>query len=454
MNNLGIIGLGTMGAALARNFASKSVAISVYNRTASKTEQFIAEFPNSHLYPFFELSAFVQSIESPRKIILMVNAGEAVDKTIELLLPLLDKDDVIIDCGNSNWKDTQRRQIDSQLLDKGIYFVGCGVSGGEEGALNGPSIMPGGNEYIVSQILPLLEKVSAKDFAGQPCVTNVGLGASGHFVKMVHNGIEYALMQGIAEIYDILKANQKNNGEICEIFNYLNQDDLKSFLLDITVDIFQTKDTLDEGYLIDKISSLAGSKGTGKWTVEASLELGVFTPSICAAVMARIGSAKNEAFRNLKLKKIESNPYPEPEVFLNELKLATYGLFLSSYLQGLDLIDRANKDFNWGIDLSEVIRIWQGGCIIRSYLLESLYKKWTEELDFSNQIWALDFICSDIILKPLMVLHGSLDYFLTLSTNTALPTNLIQAQRDYFGAHTYQRIDKEGTFTGGWDNKI
>ena len=458
MQQIGLIGLGTMGAALARNLASKNYKTAVFNRTFSKTEEFIENHGNENLAPFQELKDFVESLETPRKIILMVNAGEAVDQTITHLQEFIEDGDILIDCGNSNWKDTLKRQSPVAAIPRSpssnnrkYHFIGCGVSGGEEGALLGPSIMPGGDPDVLSQILPILQDIAAKDFDGKPCVTNVGLAGAGHFVKMVHNGIEYAMMQGIAEIYDILRSKQKSNQEICEIFDNLNQGELKSFLLDITVDIFKTKDSLSDDFLIDKISSVAGAKGTGKWTVEASLNLGVFAPSISAAVMARIGSAKTQGFKTINLKKREHTSYPEPDVFIGELRSATYGLFLSSYLQGLDLINQANKDFNWNIDLFEVIRIWQGGCIIRSRLLENLYQKWTNDFDFSEQVWALDFICSGLTQKPLMVMRSSLDYLLTLSSETSLPTNLIQAQRDHFGAHTYQRIDREGVFTGGWE---
>ena len=449
MPQIGLIGLGTMGAALARNFASRDISTAVFNRTTSKTDDFIKNHGNQNLVPFHELESFVNSLESPRKIILMVNAGSAVDQTIEHLLPLLDEKDIIIDCGNSLWKDTIRRETELKLAN--IHFVGCGVSGGEEGALVGPSIMPGGDTEVVDQILPLLESVAAKDFAGKPCVTNVGLSGAGHFVKMVHNGIEYAMMQGIAEIYDVLKRQSLTNSKIAEIFANLNQGDLKSFLLDITVEILKTPDAHSDGDLIDKISPIAGAKGTGKWTVEAAMDLGVFAPNIAAAVMARIGSAKTQNFKNIYLNEKTPEPITEPEFLDEYLRDAVYGLYLSSYLQGLDLIEAANLEFKWRINLSEVIRIWQGGCIIRSELLATLHHKWLEGFDFYKQVYTLDIYASAVDMRPRPVLRSAVDYLLTLCVPSALPINLIQAQRDFFGAHTYKRIDQEGVFTGGWN---
>ncbi|MEI6728587.1 MAG: NADP-dependent phosphogluconate dehydrogenase [bacterium] len=470
-NKIGLIGLAVMGANLAKNFASKGVSISVFNRTYSKTLTEVESWNNEREVlidqakkntPWFEknlenheyrlegfenLEAFVKSLERPRKVIIMVKAGQPVDDVITELLSFLEPGDCIIDCGNSNWQDTLRRQ--TELEAKGYNFIGCGVSGGEQGALKGPSIMPGGKKDAVNEVLPLLEVVSAQDFKGNPCVVNVGTSASGHFVKMVHNGIEYAIMQGIAEIYDILKHNDLSNDDIGKVFESLNKGMNKSFLLDITVEIFKTKDNLADGYLLDKIQNRAGAKGTGKWTVEAAMNLGVFTPSISMAVMARIGSSRNQGFENAQHPENQYIPYPEKDVYDKMLFKAMEGLYLSAYLQGLDLIVKANVEFDWNIDLAQVIRIWQGGCIIRSKMLENLYQKWTQQLNLSNEITGLDFIVSSNLLRPFLVLHASLDYLLTVGCLN-LPTNLIQAQRDYFGSHTYGRNDREGVFTGGW----
>lgn len=460
MLQIGLIGLGTMGAALARNLASKGYKTAVFNRTYTKTEEFIANHGNENLTPFEELKDFVESLEKPRKIILMVNAGDAVDQTISHLQEFLEDQDILIDCGNSNWKDTIRRQSivaaspSRQYLSQSptIHFIGCGVSGGEEGALLGPSIMPGGDPTVVNQILPILQDIAAKDFDGKPCVTNVGLAGAGHFVKMVHNGIEYAMMQGIAEIYDILRSSFHSNEEILKAFKGFNQDELKSFLLDITVDIFETKDKLTEGYLIDKISDKAGAKGTGKWTVESALELGVAAPNISESLNARILSARNTNYKLGIYAASEEFEIVRPSV--EDLKYILQTIFITSYLQGLNIIDAANKEFDWNIDIKEVLRIWQGGCIIRSQMLKSLIfdfytKSKTEKIGFILEPFHNINTTFPFVPKP--VISATLNYILAHNADK-LPSNLIQAQRDHFGAHTYQRIDRDGVFTGGgWE---
>jgi 6-phosphogluconate dehydrogenase len=466
-SSIGIIGLSTMGANLARNFGSKGFLTSVFNRSYDKTKKLVElwsldKSQNSYsgeIIGFENLKDFVQSLERPRKILLLVKSGQPVDDFIEKLYPYLDDDDVIVDTGNSNWLDTQRRQ---DILENGklytlaevtagkksgeikkIHFIGSGVSGGEEGALKGPSIMPGGNADSVESLLPILEKISADDFNGGKCVTNIGLGASGHFVKMVHNGIEYAIMQGIAEIYDILRSNKYNNDEIKEIFTNLNQDSLKGFLLDITEQIFKTE-TEDGNHLVDKIKDEAKAKGTGAWTVEAALKFGVFAPTISASVFARVGSARNQNYKLLRNLEFTNNN----KVNLELLQKSLEAVYLVSYLQGFDIIDHANKEKDWKIDMQEVIRIWQGGCIIRSKMLIDLPKIWESEVDFKAYIPSLESI-QTAGSSPKPVLNSTLDYILTIQAYK-LPTNLIQAQRDLFGAHTFNRTDKDGTFSGGW----
>ncbi len=349
-----------------------------------------------------------------------------------------------------------------------FHLISCGVSGGEEGALNGPSIMPSGEPQIVNQILPMLEKIAARDFENQPCVTNVGLGPSGHFVKMVHNGIEYALMQGIAEIYGILRYNCYSNKQIREVFIELNQGKLKSFLLDITIKILETKDK-DGEFLLDKIKDQAGSKGTGSWTVEAALEFGVAVPTIAAAVFARSMSARNQSFnankKTIKSINIENiHEHTDYQKRLNSedlfkiLQKLLYSTFLVSYLQGLDLIIHADNFYKWKIDISEVCRIWQGGCIIRSEMLQELDQYFFGDKILSKAILfdpesgynflpLIDTKFQDVAIP---VLNSVSDYILSI-VNKNLPTNLIQAQRDFFGAHTFERIDKSGTFSGGWE---
>jgi 6-phosphogluconate dehydrogenase len=459
-SQVGIVGLATMGSNLAKNFASKNIKTSVYNRTYEKTEALIKE-QNENILGFKNLSNFVLSIEKPRKIILMIKSGSPIDLFIEEIYPFLEDDDILIDAGNSNWKDTKRRieqlkegklytleaitKSDSNLvLNKKINFVGCGISGGEEGAKLGPSIMPGGDKEVVDNLLPLLEKISAKDFEGKPCTTNIGLESSGHFVKTVHNGIEYAMMQGIAEIYDILKNSDYTNLEIKKVFEEINTKENKSFLLDITIKIFESKD-YDKEFLIDKIIDKAKAKGTGKWTVESAMDLGISAPTIAASLFARTASARSQNFETIR-----NNPIKEKvEINNKDLWFALNKVFECSYFQGLDIIAEANKEYGWEIDLKEVVRIWQGGCIIRSEILKNLYTKWTKVLNLKENFDSLNRVIDLNRNLPKPALNSCKDYILSLSTNE-LPTNLIQAQRDYFGAHTYEKKDENGIFSGGW----
>jgi 6-phosphogluconate dehydrogenase len=461
--DIGIIGLGVMGANLAENFATNGCRVSVFNRSYEKTEDLIGKnIPNLSGYKM--LVEFIESLQKPRKIILMVKSGAPVDSFIEMLYPHLSDDDVIIDGGNSNWQDTERRivqlregkiyRLEEVLGDKEkdlssfkvIHFVGCGLSGGEEGARYGPSIMPGGEKKSVDQLLPLLEKVAAKDFAGNPCVTNVGAASAGHFVKMVHNGIEYALMQGIAEIYDLLRYNHHSNEEIRRAFIDFNEGAKKSFLMDITIDIL---DTLDEGgeYLLDKLDYKTGAKGTGKWTVETAMDYGVAVPSIAAAVIARTLTEKNQSFHVPKSRK-KSLAKEKKEVNIADLDEALSVVFEVCYLQGLDLIYQFNREKYLGIDIPEVCRIWQGGCIIRSEILREIAGYFTGnkvlEIDLSPLIRS-----QSLASVPLPVMHSVIDYIRSIENDT-LPGNLIQAQRDYFGAHQYKIIGSNENLTGGW----
>jgi 6-phosphogluconate dehydrogenase len=449
-SDIGVIGLAVMGANLARNLANKGLSVSVFNRTYAKTQELIDNY-GQNLVGYEKIEDFIDSLQTPRRIIIMVKSGQPVDDLIAELMPVLGNGDIILDGGNSNWLDTLRRQEYLDFMGSKGRLVGMGISGGEEGALHGPSFMPGGNEVDVKNVLPVLEQAAALDFSGKPCVTNIGTGPSGHFVKMVHNGIEYALMQGIAEIYDILNYNSFSQEDLIKEFGGLNQGALQSYLLDITIQILGRKTESGDAYLVDKISDVAMAKGTGKWTVEAVLEFGVFAPTISAAVLARIGSARSHSFKTKTLELSKKQVNPEPEILKEYLHKALMGLYLSSYLQGIDLITQANSENNWNIQIAEVLRVWQGGCIIRSKLLNTLYHDLQHEYDFSEQIAGLDYLTSFSINRPIAVLRSSLDYFLTL-TSARLPTNLIQAQRDYFGAHTYKRIDQQGDFTGGWVN--
>jgi 6-phosphogluconate dehydrogenase len=473
-NNLAIIGLATMGSNFAKNFASRGTRTAVFNRSYSRTQELLSE-KNDNIYGYEKLEDCIASLELPRKIFLLVKAGSGTDETIEHILPMLDQNDILVDCGNSNWKDTLRRQ--EYLTSKGINFIGCGISGGSDGALLGPSLMPGGEKNSVDALLPFLKPVAARDFAGGDCVSNVGLGCAGHFVKMVHNGIEYSIMQGIAEVYDILRKLGYEQPQILEMFKELNTGDNKSFLLDIAVDILGTKDNLDKGWLLEKIDYRAGAKGTGKWTVEAAMELGVAVPNIYAGLNARVMTETN--FRLKDYVKSENSPYNKAMneivnspfskrggseadgVFTKNLTTLLHqvmsAIYLISYEQGLELIFAAEAEYKWNIDIMEVLRIWQGGCIIRSVMLQTIsdsYKTGTYPQAAHNQgvesITQLQGILLDQKINiSLPVINATRDYILAIESES-LSQNMVQAQRDFFGAHTYLRTDREGVFTGGW----
>jgi 6-phosphogluconate dehydrogenase len=453
-SQIGLIGLAVMGSNFARNFASRGIKIAVYNRTFAKTQEFLAH-NYENIIGFETLAEFVSNLERPRKIILLVKSGQPVDDFVDMLKPHLEEGDIILDCGNSNWQDTKRRQF--ELTADGLDFIGCGISGGEEGALHGPSIMPGGKKEAVDHLLPLFDQVAARDFSGQSCVTNVGLSGSGHFVKMVHNGIEYAIMQAIAEIFDVLKKSGQTNTQIQQKFLDLNHDVNKSFLLDITTHILGAKDK-EDGDLLDKIDFGAGAKGTGKWTVEAGMDLGIAVPNIYAGLNARVMSAKTHNFL------ISNHEYSLTEyggnLDIETLKAVLEAAYLTSYLQGLDLIIEANKTYDWQIDIAEVCRIWQGGCIIRSGWLNILPELLKDNTKLTDLLVQYRDKLAKLLPKikianaeqvPMPVINSTQDYLNSI-LSSSLPQNLTQAQRDYFGAHTYKRVDKPGVFTGGWNN--
>lgn len=471
-SQIGLIGLATMGENFARNIADKGFRISVFNRTTEKTQKFIEKFykKNSLFTGAYDIKNFISNLETPRKIILLVKADEAVDAVIQELKPFLSKGDILIDCGNSHFKDTERRQI--ELEKNNLNFIGCGISGGEEGALKGPSLMPGGNKKAWQKIHKIFEKIAARDFSNKPCTTYIGPNGSGHFVKMVHNGIEYAIMQLIAESYDILKNIGKfSNPELAKIFNnYGKTENLKSFLLEITAKIFTKKDPFKNSkYLIEFIKDSAGQKDTGKWTTEIAHELDVAIPTINAAVDARIisGDTKGREMRKtLKLNTINKRPNKLEQK--NLIKLVGDSLEFSTilcYEQGIELLTKAGKEFNWNLDLKEITRIWQGGCIIRSNYLKNLtvslgkdkkaatkiFKKTMKLFAGEKQKNWRTLMCLAIentISIP--AFYTTLSYYDSY-TKTHLPQNLIQAQRDFFGAHGYERIDKPGSFHTEWN---
>ena len=450
-STIGVIGLAVMGANLARNFASRGYQTSVYNRTYLRTLELTNEYPEG-LVGFESLQGFVESLELPRKIIIMVKSGEPVDQVIAELLPFIDRNDIIIDCGNSHYKDTEKRQ--KELKNK-VNYVGCGVSGGSLGALHGPSIMPGGDKHIVEQILPYFRDAAALDFGSKPCTGYIGEGGAGHFVKMVHNGIEYGMMQAIAEIYDIVRLQFADNEGMKTIFSRLNQGNLKSYLLDITEDILDTKVESGE-YLLDLVSSKADYKGTGGWTSIAAIELGVPVSNLTNALFVRyISSKKRKVADKYKHQGVLTST--EMDELVDILTKALELSFFVCYRQGLELIDKANMEYSWGIKIPEVLRVWEGGCIIRSQMILPIKSYYAEKDEDVNQtfipkiqdsIFAVKEFLSKIV-GPTPVINSSIDY-IYISSNIDMSTNLIQAQRDYFGEHTYVRTDTGETVTGGW----
>ncbi len=457
---LGLIGLGTMGANLARNAARSGAEVAVFNRTPEKTDEFMSQYSSEGDFTACKtLEELVGALEPPRPILIMVKAGEPVDAVIESLTPLLSRDDILIDGGNSHFPDTERRV--KEIEEKGLRFIGMGVSGGEEGALNGPSMMPGGDESAFNELKELLEKMAADDGDGGKCVSFIGSGGAGHFVKMVHNGIEYAIMQLIAESYDVLKSEAgKSNAELSEIFASWNEgEDLNSFLMEITAKIFAKKD--GDSHLIDLIKDAAGQKGTGKWTTQAALELGSPTPTINAAVDARIlsGDLYLRKRGGEVLPESIEQPYTKPEKLTSRVRIALELSIICSYQQGLMLTEKASKEFGWNLNMSEIARIWRGGCIIRSTYLEKLQKTYKEKKVSPEEIarlggerqldWRRVIAIAQGRGIPVPAMSSALAYFDAIRKEK-LPQNLIQAQRDFFGAHTFERTDKEGNFHADW----
>ena len=455
----GVIGLAVMGENLALNVESRGFPIAVYNRTASKTKEFMeTRAVGKDVKAAYSLEEFVQILERPRKILVMVKAGPPVDAVIEQLKPLLEEGDMIIDGGNSLYEDTERRTRDLESTTK-LGFVGMGVSGGEEGALHGPSLMPGGTEFAYRELEPILTKIAAQVDDG-PCVTYVGPGGAGHYVKMVHNGIEYGDMQLIAEAYDVLKNGLGlSNQQLQETFTEWNRtDELNSYLIEITADIFKYVDPETGHHLVDLILDSAGQKGTGRWTVLSSLELGVSIPTIYAAVNARVMSAyKDERVAASKELPGPGETYPgDAALFVDKVRDALYCSKMCSYAQGMALIAKASQEFNYNISLPESARIWKGGCIIRAGFLDKIRKAFAENPGLPNLLLAPEFkqsildrqeawrevlVLANKLGIPVPAFSSSLDYFDSYR-RANLPQNLTQAQRDYFGAHTYERTDK------------
>lgn len=454
----GVIGLAVMGENLALNVERNGFPIAVYNRTASKTETFMAtRAVGKDVKAAYSLEEFVQVLERPRKILVMVKAGKPVDYVINDLKPLLEEGDMIIDGGNSLYEDTERRT--QEIEASGLGFVGMGVSGGEEGALNGPSLMPGGTAAAYKELEPIVTKIAAQVDDG-PCVTYIGPGGAGHYVKMVHNGIEYGDMQLIAEAYDLLaNAAKLSHTELHEVFSEWNQtDELNSFLIEITADIFKKIDPETKEPLVELILDSAGQKGTGRWTVVSSLQLGVPIPTIYAAVNARVMSAYKDERKAASLALPSSDRVYRGDIktFINQVRDALYCSKMCSYAQGMALLAKASEEYNYDLDLSKTARIWKGGCIIQAGFLDKIKKAYVDNPGLANLLLAPEFKQSiidrqaawrTVILAAnelgiaVPAFSASLDYFDSYRRER-LPQNLTQAQRDYFGAHTYERTDK------------
>jgi 6-phosphogluconate dehydrogenase len=456
-SDIGLIGLGVMGKSLSRNFVSKGFSLSMFNRHIANKEEniavnFKAEFEElAGTKPFDNLKEFVASLQSPKKIILMIPAGEATDQMIQELKLLLAPNDIIIDAGNSFYQDTNARNLD--LAAKGIHFIGCGISGGEEGALNGPSLMPSGSPEAYEILAPILTAIAAKDTDGNPCCAYIGKEGSGHFVKMVHNGIEYAEMQLLAEIYKIGVSNRKNPEEISNLLSSWKKDQVDSYLLDITIAILKEKE--ENNWIIDAIVDKADSKGTGNWTTVEITKEGIPATLIASALYARYLSSFKDLRTEMSAIYCPNNRSENNKELDWEQLRAAYELArIINHFQGFWLIEGISKKYNWDINLSEVARIWTNGCIIRSQLMQDLVPILKEE---KNILASKNLIPQIIKLKPALstivataiqagiavpCLSESINFLNGLTTEKS-GANLIQAQRDYFGAHTFQRIDAE-----------
>lgn len=459
--DIGLVGLAVMGENLVLNMASKGFSVAVYNRTTKKVDEFVnGRGAGKGIIPAHSLEELVHALKPPRKVMMMIKAGKPVDAFIEQISPLLEPGDIIIDGGNSNYLDTIRRTRAAEA--RSLRYIGTGVSGGEEGALTGPSIMPGGTKTAWEEVKTVFQSISAKVEDGSPCCWWVGSDGAGHFVKMVHNGIEYGDMQLICEAYAIMKDYlNMNTDEIADVFKEWNQGDLDSYLIEITGNIMAYKDGNNEP-LVEKILDTAGQKGTGKWTGIAALEQGVGLTLIAEAVFARCISAlkteRAEAAQTYEREKKTKTPFEgDRDIFLNDLKNALYASKIISYAQGYALLRSAAQEYGWDLNYGEIALMWRGGCIIRSVFLGKIKDAFDKNPDLKNLI--LDPFFKDVILKSetswrkvtaraieagvsVPAMTSALTYF-DGYTKERLPANLLQAQRDYFGAHTYERLDKE-----------
>ncbi|WP_371574461.1 NADP-dependent phosphogluconate dehydrogenase [Streptomyces sp. NBC_01314] len=464
---IGVTGLAVMGSNLARNFARNGYTVAVHNRSAAKTQALIKEHGHEGDFIAAETAKdFVQALERPRRLVVMVKAGGPTDAVIEEFAPLLEPGDMIIDGGNAHFADTRRRE--AALREQGIHFVGAGISGGEEGALNGPSIMPGGPVESYDSLGPMLEKISAKASDGAPCVTHVGPDGAGHFVKMVHNGIEYADMQLIGEAYQLLRdVAGYTPAQIAEIFRTWNTGRLDSYLIEITAEVLAHVDAATGKPFVDVVVDQAEQKGTGRWTVQIALDLGVPVSGIAEAVFARSLSghaALRDASRSLAGPKATPLSAAEAGAFADRVEQALYASKIVSYTQGFHEIDAARDEYDWNIDLGKVASIWRGGCIIRAAFLDRIRAAYDARPDlpsllsddaFAQEIAAAQDDWREVLVAatrqgvPTPGFAAALAYYDALRAER-LPAALTQGQRDFFGAHTYRRVDREGSFHTLW----
>ncbi|PKQ26220.1 MAG: phosphogluconate dehydrogenase (NADP(+)-dependent, decarboxylating) [Actinobacteria bacterium HGW-Actinobacteria-4] len=464
--HIGVTGLAVMGRNLARNFARNGFTVAVHNRSVERMTSLIEEHGDEGDFIGCEsLEDFVGALSVPRTVVVMVMAGGPTDAVIDALIPLLDKGDIIVDAGNAHYEDTRRRE--AALAAQGLHFVGSGVSGGEEGALLGPSIMPGGPAESYKTLGPILEKISAK-VDGEPCCVHVGPDGAGHFVKMVHNGIEYADMQLIGEAYHLLRAGlDLTPAEIGDIFAEWNKGDLESFLIEITAEVLRQVDAKTGRPLVDVIVDQAGQKGTGRWTVISALDLGIPITGIAEATFARAISSHGDqrvAAQKVLQGNAEEFAIADRDAFIEDVRQALYASKVVAYAQGFDQIQAASEEFGWGIDRGAMARIWRGGCIIRARFLNRISEAYGRDANlvsllvdpyFAKEVgdgtaaWRRVVAQAALAGIPVPAFGSSLSYYDALRS-PRLPAALIQGQRDFFGAHTYKRIDAEGSFHTLW----
>ena len=462
--NIGVIGMAVMGSNLARNLAHRGHRVAVYNRTTSKTDAVIAEHGSEGDFrPAAELADFVASLERPRRIIIMVKAGAGTDATIDALIPLLEEGDIVVDGGNAFFEDTRRRE--EKLRGHGLHFVGAGISGGEVGALEGPSIMPGGSPESYEALGPILESIAAQ-VDGEPCCTYIGTDGAGHFVKMVHNGIEYADMQFIGEAFELLKALGLSHNEMADVFATWNTGDLDSYLIEITSEVLRKRDPNTGAPLVEVIVDAAGMKGTGTWTVQSALNLGTPVNSIAESVFARAISSAPE-LRAAAQKALQGPDgainVADRDLFIDQIRQALWASKVVAYAQGLDEIRMAGLEYGWDINVGEVAKIWRGGCIIRAKLLERIRSEYAANqlvtlleapsvasgLADAQDAWREVVAVAVRAGVPVPGFSSALAHY-DQARAPRLNAALTQGLRDYFGAHTYTRVDREGSFHINW----